>query len=84
MEEKPVVHGLLYSYVGRGCRCGDCTAAMRDYSARYRSSPEGRERTRRSSRRSNFLRQKAVNWVKKNEPELYLSFEQEWADRADN
>lgn len=82
MEEKPIVHGLLYSYVGRGCRCADCTGAMREYSAAYRSSPEGRERVRRSSRRSNFMRQRAVQWVKHNHPELFDVFEQEWLERA--
>lgn len=82
MEEKPIVHGLLYSYVGRGCRCADCTEAMRRYSAAYRSSPKGRESTRQSSRRSNFLRQKAVQWVKTNQPEVFASFEQEWVNNG--
>lgn len=82
MEEKPVIHGVLYSYVGRGCRCGDCTEAMRRYSAAYRSSPEGRERVRKSSRRSNFMRQRATQWVKANHPEIMAEFEKEWIERV--
>lgn len=78
MEEKPVIHGVLYSYVGKGCRCKDCTEAMRRYSANYRQTPEGREKAQRSSRRSNFLRAQAVKWVKTQHPDVFASFEASW------
>lgn len=78
MTENPIVHGLLYSYIGKGCRCDDCRGAMREYSAMYRSTPEGREKSVTSSRRANFLRQKCVAFVKEDRPDLYRQFESEW------
>lgn len=80
MTENPIVHGLLYSYIGKGCRCEDCKGAMRQYSHNYRSTPEGYQRTLRSSRRTNYLRRRAVAWMKENRPDVFHTFEVEWAD----
>lgn len=78
-EEKPIVHGLLYSYTGRRCKCDDCRSAMKEYSAKYRSTPEGREKARQASRRGNYLRQRAIQHMKQHHPEVMAQFEAEWA-----
>lgn len=77
-QEIQLQHGLLYTYIGKNCRCDDCRAAMRQYSANYRSTPEGRERSLKSSRRTNFLRRKAITWMKENRPDIFHDFEVEW------
>jgi hypothetical protein len=77
-QEISLQHGVLYTYIGKGCRCSECKAAMREYSANYRSTPEGRERSLKSSRKVNYMRRRAIAWVKEHRPDLIDTFELDW------
>lgn len=81
-QEKPIPHGTIYGYAGRGCHCDECKAASRDYARNYRNSPKGRDASRRSASRNNHIRQAALAWVRSTHPEMILVFEQEWKEKA--
>lgn len=76
--EKPIKHGTIYAYTGRGCRCDECREASRQYSANYRKTVTGATASKRSGARNNFIRQEALAWVRANKPEVIAELEREW------
>lgn len=82
-EDKPISHGTLYGYAGQGCRCGECKEASRLYGQKYRSTSTGRDASRRSASRNNFIRQEALNWVRREHPEMIVEFEASWEQRKE-
>lgn len=83
-EQRQVSHGTLYGYAGQGCRCEQCREASRLYGRRYRSTDNGRDASRRSASRNNFIRQKALEWVRRERPDMILIFEAEWKEMLDD
>jgi hypothetical protein len=77
-EELRVTHGTLYAYVGHKCRCPACTDAMRRYSQHYRGTEKGAEKTRISSQKSNYIRQRCVDYMKVNHPDMVEMFSSTW------
>ena len=77
----PVKHGTLYAYAGRGCRCGQCKEAARVYSTAYRSTDNGRDASRRSAARNNFIRQNALKWIRENRPDVIDELEAAWEEK---
>lgn len=78
MTDRPIKHGTIYAYTGRGCRCAECREASRLYSLNYRKTPRGSKATRKSASRNNFIRQEALNWMRKNRPDVITKLEKEW------
>lgn len=82
--DKQASHGTLYGYAGQGCRCEQCKEASRLYGRKYRSTQGGREASRRSASRNNFIRQKALEWVRRERPDMILIFEAQWQEILDD
>lgn len=76
--DKPINHGTIYAYTGRGCRCPECREASRVYSLKYRKTATGAVASRRSGARSNFIRQEALAWVREHHPEVIGELENRW------
>lgn len=77
---KPIKHGTIYGYAGQNCRCEECKEAARRYSQAYRQSDKGRVASRKSASRNNFIRQEALNWVRRERPDLVGVFEAKWEE----
>ncbi len=77
-KEFPITHGTLYAYVGHKCRCPACTDAMRRYSQAYRGTEKGAEKTRMSSQKSNYIRQRCVDYMKVNHADIVEQFSLTW------
>jgi hypothetical protein len=80
--EKVVPHGTLYGYAGFDCRCQDCKDASREYARKYRSTASGRQASRRSASRNNYVRQASLAWVRANHPEVVDMFVVEWEEKT--
>ena len=78
MTERPINHGTIYAYTGRGCRCDLCREASRVYSLQYRKTPNGASASRKSASRNNYIRQEALAWVRANHPQVISEFEHQW------
>lgn len=81
MTERPIKHGTIYAYTGRGCRCELCREASRLYSLNYRKTPSGSQATRKSASRNNFIRQEALAWVRANYPAVIDELERRWHEQ---
>lgn len=77
-KELQVIHGTLYSYVGHKCRCPGCTDAMRRYSQAYRGTEKGAQKTRMSSQKSNYIRQRCVDYMKVHHIDMVEQFSLTW------
>lgn len=77
-EGRPIKHGTIYAYTGRGCRCGECREASRQYSLKYRRTATGSTATRRSASRNNYIRQGSLAWVREHHPEVIVELEGRW------
>lgn len=85
MQQEPEkTHGTLYGYAGQGCRCEQCREAARNYNRVYRATDNGREASRRSARRNNFIRQKALEWMRRERPDVIAIFESDWKEIVDD
>ncbi len=85
MQVDPTIsHGTLYGYAGQGCRCAECKEASRLYGQKYRSTDNGREASRRSAARNNFIRQRALEWVRRERPDMIGIFELQYQEMLDD
>jgi len=81
-KELQVTHGTLYTYVGHKCRCAPCTDAMRRYSQAYRGTEKGAEKTRMSSQKSNYIRQRCVDYMKVHHVDMVEQFSLTWDKKS--
>ena len=85
MQVEPTIsHGTLYGYAGQGCRCPECKEASLQYGQKYRSTETGRDASRRSASRNNFIRQKALEFVRRERPDMIAIFELQWREMLDD
>lgn len=82
--DRSISHGTLYGYAGQGCRCAECKEASRLYGQQYRSTDHGRQASRRSASRNNFIRQRALEWVRRERPDMIAIFEMQWQEMLDD
>lgn len=70
IKEKPA-HGTYASYTNTKCRCDLCREAAREYMRKYRTTEQGRKKSRLYAQVAARRNARAAQWLKENNPEVW-------------